>query len=138
MCPIHHQGKDSRRANERLRLATTRLKIYVWNARSEGTPNEGFGFLADISPSGVGIFLGEKLAAGTHVRLGFETADGMSFRGAVAWSMRYSLEQHFLGHSALSFRMGVRLLFGSEAERQRYLTYQKELCDRALALQTKP
>ena len=138
MCPIHHQGRNSRRANERLRLATTRLKIYVWNARSEGTPTEGFGFLADISTTGVGIFIGEKLAPGTPVRMGFENLDGMSFRGSVAWSMRYSLEQHFLGHSALAFRMGVRLQFGSEAERQRYLAYQKELCDRALVLGKHP
>jgi hypothetical protein len=134
MCPVHHPGKNERRAADRLRLATHRLKIFVWDAATELDPHAGFGFVADLSPTGVGIFLEQGLPLGSQIRMGLQHVDGATYRGVVAWSQRYSLEQHFFGHQAHSYRVGVRCLFGSEAERQRYIAFQKEMSDRALRL----
>lgn len=134
MSNVHHPQKSDARASERLRLLTTRLRIYVWNSREDGEPLAGFGFVGDLSPSGIGIFLDRHLAPGTSVRMGFEHVDGNTYRGVVTWAGRYALEQRFVGHEALQYRVGVRCQFGSEAERQRYIAYQKELQEKALVI----
>jgi hypothetical protein len=138
MSTVHHPKSRDARAAERLRLLTARLRIYVWNASDESEPSAGFGFVSDVSQSGIGIFLGRHIAPGTPVRLGFEHIDGVTYRGVVAWSGRYAHGQKFLGHEALQHRIGVRCLFGSEAERQRFLAYQRELRDRALLVRPEP
>ncbi|RZA03815.1 MAG: PilZ domain-containing protein [Proteobacteria bacterium] len=134
MSSVHHPPERSGRASERLRLLTTRLKVYVWQAVDETEPAAGFGLVGDLSPTGLGIFLGHHLPPGTPVRMGLEHVDGLTCRGVVAWCARFSLEQRFKGHDALQYRVGIRCQFGSEAERQRYISYQKELRDRALVI----
>jgi len=131
---VHHPRGSEARAAERLRLLTTRLKIYIWSAQEEGEPSAGFGLVGDVSPTGVGVFASRPFTVGASVRLGFEHLDGITFRGVVAWSNRYSLEQKFVGHEALQYRVGIRCQFGSEAERQRFIAYQKELQSRALLI----
>jgi hypothetical protein len=131
---VHHPRDREARSSERLRLLTARFKIYVWNAHDESEPVAGFGLVGDLSPTGVGVFLGKHLPTGTAVRMGFEHIDGTTYRGVVAWSGRYALGQRFLGHEALQYRIGVRCQFGSEAERQRFIAYQKELSERALLI----
>jgi hypothetical protein len=53
----------------------------------------------------------------------------------VIWAQRFALEQHFVGHEALSYRLGLKLLFGSEAERKRYVEFFEELKKKATFLQ---
>lgn len=136
MSPVHHKNGPDKRTFERLRLVTSRIKIYIWNSQGDEVIQSGFGFIADFSETGVGVYLAEHMPVGSNLRLALEAADGVTYRGLVAWCSRHSLEQKFLGHGALNYRAGVRLLFGSEAERQRYLKYCQEL--KAKALQIAP
>lgn len=133
MCPIHHL-KGNKRSTERLRLATVRLKAFVWSDKSE-EPLRGFGFVADMSENGVGLYLGEKLAVGESVRVAFESVDAPVYKGSVVWVARYALEQHFVGRKALSFRVGINFLFVSEAERQRFVSYTDSVRKHAMIVQ---
>ena len=137
MCPVHHQGNSperNSRVSDRLRLTTFRLKSFLWNDTSAAQPILGFGFVSDFSGSGVGIYLAEPLAKGMPVKIAFESETSETFKGAVAWSARYSLEQHFMGHTSFSYRIGIKFIFRSEAERQRFAKYVDSLRARALEL----
>jgi hypothetical protein len=137
MCPIHHPpGRRERRSEERLRQATFRLRVYVWQSMAEEEPLAGFCFLSEFSPSGAGLFLEKELAPASFVRLAFESVDGPTYRASVVWANRFALRQQFVGHEALSYRVGVRFQFVSEAERQRYLKYLEELKGRALLIES--
>ena len=126
MCPIHYFN-DDKRAKERLRLTTVRLKSFLWSERQDGDALKGFGFVSDFSDTGVGLYMPRKFSIDQIVRVAFETEDAAAYRGSVVWSHRFSLEQHFVGHDALSYRLGVKFLFGSEAERKRYVVFLDEL-----------
>jgi hypothetical protein len=134
MCPIHNPKNSERRSEKRLRLTTFRLKVFVWPKESEERPLRGFGFLSEFSASGAGLFLPDQLAPASLVRLGFEAESGPTYRAIVVWSNRFSLRQKFVGHDSLSFRVGVKYQFGSEAERQRCLKYFDELKKAVLSL----
>jgi hypothetical protein len=127
MCPVHHIGKSSKRMNERLRFATYRIKCFLLVGKSQPEPLTGFGFAADISEAGIGIYIDKKLTVGTPVLVSLEDEGSEPYAGVVAWCQRYTLEQRFHGHSALDHRVGVRFQFQSEADRQRYLMYFNEL-----------
>lgn len=133
MCPVHHLSKKSQRTKERLRLSTARLKSFIWRGDDQA-PIEGFGFVADFSETGLGLYFGEKVAKGQQVRVALSSEGAESFRGNVIWCNRYSMEQNFVGHKALSYRVGIKLVFSSEAERQRYVAYFKSLQDQALVI----
>lgn len=135
MCPIHHPpGRRDRRSEARLRQATFRMRVYVWPSAAEEEPLVGFCFFSEFSPSGAGLFLEKELAPASSVRLAFESVDGPTYRASVIWANRFAFKQHFVGHEALSCRVGVRFQFGSEAERQRYLKYLEEIKGRALLI----
>lgn len=133
MCPIHHLSVKSNRSKSRLRLATTRTKVFVW-VNGDDEIKKAFGFVADFSETGVGIYCSDKMAKNIGLRIAIETEEGESFRGTVIWCNRYSLEQHFVGHKAMSYRVGIKLIFSSEAERQRYVKYYMDLQKRAMAV----
>lgn len=133
MCPIHHF--KNKRSSQRLKLATVRLKTYLWPRKDSDAPLEGFGFVADMSESGVGIYLGEKLGVGQAVRLAFESKGAPVYKGAVIWVSRYTLDQHFVGRKSLSFRIGIKFVFASEAERQRYAKFMEDVRRHATAVQ---
>jgi hypothetical protein len=133
--PVYNNKQDPRRAYERLRLTTAKLRIFLWGSQGEAEPNEGFGFVSDFSQGGLGIYLGQSLRAGESVRISLDSREGVTYRGTVAWCNRFSLEQNFFGHDALSYRVGIKFLFGSEAERQRYLEYYRDLQARALRVE---
>ena len=140
MSPIHNHlkkkgGQKDKRAEERLRLATNRIAVYLWEKAEGEEPVKSFCFLAEISASGVGLFSENPIAPGSALRIAFETKDGPTYRATVIWSNRYSLRQNFVGHESLSFRVGIKLRFVSEAERQRYLKYVEEVTARALAVE---
>jgi hypothetical protein len=97
-------------------------------------PLAGFCFLSEFSPSGAGLFLEKELATASFVRLAFESENGPTYRASVVWANRFALRQQFVGHEALSYRIGVRFQFVSEAERQRYLKYLEEIKGRALLI----
>jgi hypothetical protein len=128
---IHlNKSKERRiRAQERLRMATYRLRAFVWNGKTK-TPLEAFAFVADFSDAGVGLFVGSKLKPLSFVEIAFEAEDSPPFNGKIAWCNRYTLEQHFLGHQTLSYRIGIQFVFASEPERKRYADYMQELQDR--------
>lgn len=134
MSPIFHRTGDKKRAFERMHLATSRLKIFIWPGDSNPEPLQGFGFMSDLSESGVGVYVGRKLSPATSALIAFERADNVTYRGMVVWCNRFSLSQSFLGHDALNFRAGIKYLFSSEAERQRYLEYFAQLKARASVL----
>ena len=96
----------------------------------------GFSFLGDLKDSTLSGYFDQKLTPGSFVRIAFGTADASTLRAVATWSTRYAFEQKFIGHSSHSCRIGVKLQFGSEAERQRYLTYLSEA--RSEALKIKP
>lgn len=129
MCPIHH-FRDDKRAKERLRLTTVRLKSFLWSERRDEAM-QGFGFVSDFSDTGVGLYLPKKLNLDEAVRVAFETEEAAAYRGNVVWTNRFALEQHFVGHEALSYRVGLKLMFGSEAERRRYVAYLEDLQKKA-------
>lgn len=135
MCPVHHPGKNHKRSQERLRLTTFRTRVYLWNEGSGLDSNAGFCFVSDFSPAGLGLYLKNKVSAGSTVRLAFDSANSTTYRATVMWANRVSFKQRFLGHEALSYRLGARFIFGSEAERQRYLKYMEELKLRVLAIE---
>jgi hypothetical protein len=138
MCPIHKfESGDPKRVLEKLRFTTFRIKSYLWLDKKDAEPLHGFSFISEFTTSGVGLYLTESVAATSSVRLAFETSGGISFRGVVMWSNRFAFRQQYLGHEALKFRIGVRYLFGTEAERQRYLKYLEEIRTNALAVKGK-
>ena len=134
MSRIHQPPGRERRSEKRLREATFRLRVYVWKTVADEAPMEGFCFLSEFSPSGAGLFLDSEISPASFVRLAFESIDGPTYRATVVWSNRFSLRQKFFGHESLSFRVGVRFQFVSEAERQRYLKYLNELKARAVLI----
>lgn len=117
------RNRDNKRTHERLRLVTARHKVYVWPEGNRGDPIAGFGFVADFSDEGVGIYLSERIRVRTPLYLAFEDIQAVTYRGNVVWTERVNLRQGFYGHDALNFRIGIKFLFASEAERQRYLEY---------------
>lgn len=135
MSPIHHPPGRERRSEERLRQATFRLRVHVWQSVADEKPMTGFCFLSEFSPSGAGLFLDNEITPASFVRLAFESPEGPTYRATVVWANRFSLRQQFFGHESLSYRVGVRFQFVSEAERQRYLAYLEELKSRATAIE---
>lgn len=134
MCPVHHLAANkSKRTKERLRLTVARLKTFLWT-ESDDVQFQGFGFISDFSESSVGVYLAEKLSKGNHVRVAFESAEGEAYRGEVIWCNRYTLDQHFVGHRTMSYRVGIKLRFSSEAERQRYSNYYASIKARTLLI----
>jgi hypothetical protein len=101
---------------------------------AEEEPLAGFCFLSEFSPSGAGLFLEKELTPASFVRVAFESVEGPTYRASVIWANRFALRQQFVGHEALSYRVGVRFQFVSEAERQRYLKYLDELKGRSLLI----
>lgn len=131
MCPIHSK---SNRDHSRLKLATFRMKSFLWMEKYGDEPLGGFGFVADFSEVGVGLYVSENIKVHSNVRMSFESQDSTTYKGVVIWSQRYSLEQHFVGHKALSYRIGIKFLFGTEAERRRYVEYYHDVKNRVLAI----
>lgn len=134
MSPIHQPPGKERRSEKRLREATFRLRAYVWESVADEAPMAGFCFLSEFSRSGAGLFLDRKINPSSFVRVAFESVEGPTYRATVVWANRFSLRQQFFGHESLSYRIGLRFQFVSEAERQRYLKYLDELMARASLL----
>jgi len=128
MAPIY--SKKNARAHERLRMITFRIRAYVWDANGK-IFHAGFAFVSDFSENGIGLYLGKKLKLEEHVQIAFESENNPTIKATVVWCERYSLEQKFLGHAALSYRAGFHFLFASEMERQRYLSYLQEIKNKA-------
>lgn len=127
--PIHHKrrkGSDKQRIHERLRMITHRMSAYVWTLDSS-EPIKGFSFVADLSAGGAGLYLAKPVKDGAQVRVSFESEASPSFQGAAMWCQRYTLQQHFLGHDILSYRIGIKFRFASEAERLRYTKFLDEV-----------
>src|SRR5262245_23900859 len=101
MCPVHHLGRASQRAGDRLRFVTFRVRCYLWLEATDEGPLHGFGFAADVSENGAGLYLDTRIPKGTAVRISLEEEGNTPYRGVVAWCQRYSLEQKFLGHHTL-------------------------------------
>ena len=134
MCPVYHLGRSNKRSGDRMRFVTFRVPCFLWVGKPESGPHRGFGFAADISEEGAGLYLDIKLAKATPVRLAFEDKEGSAHRGIVAWCRRYNMDQRFHGQSALDYRVGIEFFFESEADRQRYLIDFNELRKRATSL----
>lgn len=117
------RNRDRKRIHERLRLVTARHKVFLWPDGNRGDPISGFGFVADFSDEGVGIYLPERIKVRTTLYLAFEDTNAVTYRGNVMWSEQVKLSQGFFGHSAMNYRIGIKFLFASEAERQRYIEY---------------
>jgi hypothetical protein len=132
--PIHHKGREEPPAG-RLRLTTTRLRVFLWDEALSVEPVAGFSFLSDVSKQGVGVYLERKIRPGNPVRVAFERLDAATLRGSVSWANRFSFRQGFLGRESLPFLIGIKFLFGSEAERQRYLKFLRETEKRVLAIE---
>ena len=130
---ILHIKKANKRTFERLKMATFRLRAYVWVGR-EKIPLQGFVFVADFSELSVGIYLEKNIKITTPVLISFESSEGTPFKGKIAWCNRYSLGQKFLGHESLSHRAGVQFSFANEQERQRYFDYLIEIKSRVKIL----
>lgn len=135
MSPVHQPPGKERRSEERLRQATFRLRVYVWQTAADEKPLAGFCFLSEFSRSGAGLFLDTEIPPASFVRLAFEAENGPTYRATVVWANRVSLRQRFFGHNALHYRIGVRFQFVTEAERQRYIKYLDELKGRALLIE---
>lgn len=131
---VHNTGISEKRAKERLRFATHRFRVFIWNEKKGGELYNGFSFASEFSPGGAGIYLDHNVTPGSQVKIAFEAEDAPAYRGQVVWCNRYSYEQKFLGHEALSYRLGVKLQFSTEAERQRYLQYLEDVKNQVLLL----
>jgi len=128
MSPVHRPGKDEKRTQERLRLATYRLRVFLWPVSGEDLErHDGFCFVGDFSTGGVGLYLEKRIAPAVSVRVAFDSPEGATFKAVVQWENRVSYQQQFLGRDSLSYRLGLKLQFGTEAERQRYLKYLEQV-----------
>lgn len=134
MPPLLRKNGSQKRIQERLKLVTARHKIYLWPEGGTGNPLSGFGFVSDFSDMGVGIYVGEKLKVQTPVTVAFEDPKSVSYRGHVMWSSRLSPKQNFFGHDAPKYRIGIKLIFGTEAERLRYEAYYNDVLKRVLQI----
>lgn len=133
---VHIPNRNDKRATQRLRLATSRLRTFLWNEKKDtDVAIKGFSFVAEISSGGVGLYVDHAMSVGTTVKLAFEAKDATAFRGQVVWCGRFTLGQKFFGKEAVTHRLGIKMLFGSEAERQRFMTYTNELKGRVLFLE---
>jgi hypothetical protein len=135
MSLIHRPERNEKRSQERLRLTTYRLRVFLWPEDGECLERyDGFSFVSDFSFGGVGLYLATKIAVGESVRVAFDSPEGPTFKAIVAWENRISYRQQFLGHDSLSHRLGLKFQFGTEAERQRYLEYFEQLKARVLQI----
>jgi hypothetical protein len=134
MSPIHHIGKSKKRAGERMRLVTFRVKCFVWNDKDGAGPFAGFGFASDISENGAGIYLDQEFAKGTPLRISFEDEKSEPYFALVAWCRRFSLNQRFHAQANLEYHVGLQLLFASDGDRQRYLMHFNDLRKQAAAI----
>lgn len=127
MCPVFHPQRTEKRNGRRLRLATYRIKCTLWSDSPPQGPNSAFGFAADVSETGMGLYTDLDLPKGTILKIAFEGNENDVYRGVVAWSHLYTLQQGFHGRQAFDHRIGLHFLFASEAERQRHIMYLNEL-----------
>ncbi|MGZ3694829.1 MAG: hypothetical protein ACXWQO_11680 [Bdellovibrionota bacterium] len=121
--PILPKNGDKKKRKARLRLVTARQKIYVFPDGSDHEPISGFGFVGDFSDGEIALYAGRKLRLQTPVHVAFGDSGAVTYRGHVIWTEQVALSQNFLGHESLKYRIGIKFLFVSEAERQRYLAY---------------
>lgn len=127
-------GRTDQRMSERMRFVTFRVKCFLWTEHRPDEPMKGFGFAADISETGAGIYIDTKLTKGHPVRIAFEDADADIYNGVIAWCQRIEMSQRFHGHAKLDHRIGIRLRFESDGERQRYLMLFNGLRKRVTAI----
>jgi hypothetical protein len=125
--PLLKKVGNKKRIQERLRLVTARHKLYLFPEGQDIEPVSGFGFVSDFSEEGLGLYLGKKFKLQTPVNVAFEDIKNPTYRGFVVWSSRIEMAQRFIGHEALKYRLGIKFMFGTEAERQRYLAYFEDV-----------
>lgn len=129
--PVHHVGRSKKAMGGRMRFVTFRARCFLWLEKDGAEALHGFGFASDISEHGAEVFLDVKLPKGTLVRFALEEQGSTKFRGIVAWCRNYSLEQRFHGQTNLNYRVGLKLSFESEIERQHYIMACNDLRNRA-------
>ncbi|MCO5142463.1 MAG: hypothetical protein M9962_05165 [Oligoflexia bacterium] len=122
MSPVFHKVSSKKEAFQKLRFSTFRIPVYLWTQGAE-TPLAGFTFLGELKKDRVGIYLSEKIKKAFQVRIAFEKKSASSFKAFTEVVNRYSLEQKFIGHKSLSYKAELKLIFATEAERQKYLEY---------------
>ncbi len=123
---IYHPNPLGKRTRERLKMATVRIRTYIWE-EGEASPISGFSFVADFSEDGIGIYLDRAIRITAYTRVAFESPDAPAFRARTVWCARFSMEQKFIGHEGLQYRAGLQLIFGTEDERTRYHEYLREI-----------
>jgi len=131
---IIHPNFDERRAEERLKFVTTRIRIFIWQEREQKQSVEGMAFLSDLSKEGIGLYVGKELKMGRRIWVAFEKAEAAPFEAKSVWCQRFSLDRNPFKQKELSFRAGVKWVFGSDIERKRYLAFLQEIKNRALGV----
>jgi hypothetical protein len=121
MCPVHFPGSKNAgsKKSERLRYTTRKIRCFAWELNNTEV-QEGFSFLSNLEENGLVAYLPQPFIKARAYRIALDDPEAL-IRSQCLWSQRYTMQQQFLGHQKLSYRVGFKLLFGSEAERQRYL-----------------
>ena len=131
--PIYHPEEKKKRAASRFRLIVTRVKCFIWSS-AEVEPHVAFSFVSDLSDSGAGLYIGNYIEPGTELRIAYDLKSNPPILCKSVWCNRFALEQPFFGHRAMNFRLGIKYVFGAEAERQRYIDFLAQVKDKANVL----
>ncbi len=123
---LKRQGINPKKIAIRLRLKTSRIRAYIWPTGMED-PVSGFCFLSDLEDISASFFMRERLPNHHNVQLSFISKDAVAYRGTVAWCRSYRISGSDTFRNAATYRVKVRLRFGSEAERRRYLAFVEGL-----------
>ncbi len=83
--------------------------------------------LSDLNPKGVGLFVHNPIEKGEKIALVIEQPKHLYVRGEVIWCAPYSLDTKVLMQESFPFRIGIKFIYDSPAEKQTMETYCAEL-----------
>lgn len=129
---IHPKKLD--RLNERLKFATTRIRAYITREKTRETIST-FGFLADLSKKGVGLYIDRKISLEEIVLVAFDHPENPPFRATVVWSgpVRKKGKVFSKGRTdskEASWRVGLEFQWSSKDEELRFKNFFTEITER--------
>lgn len=98
----------------------SRISVEIFAQATESQPEftgSAMGFLHDLSPEGIGLFVEKKLEIGETIDLVLPAPQRLELRGRVAWC-REVPSYRVLKKKRLPYRIGVQFQFASSENRQ--------------------
>lgn len=105
--------------NERLRMSTARMTVYLYIGDNT-EPLKSFCFIGDLTKQTVDLYLDRKTSVWTKVRVAFDQKNSPPFMGKIIWSQRYAFDAATKAKRFNNWRAGIKFIFASEQERERF------------------